>query len=46
MFLLADSKYSDAQADLSLCWALRSFCWFCYEAAQMEFFCTGNKLSL
>ena len=38
-FLHADtedsSNWVDAQADLSLCWAHRSFCWFCHEAAQM-----------
>ena len=28
------SDWADAQADLSLCWAHRSFCWFCYEAAH------------
>ena len=38
--LHADSEDSDqtgridAQADLSLCWAHRSFCWFCHEAAH------------
>ena len=25
----------NAQADLSLCWAHRSFCWFCHVAAQI-----------
>ena len=38
-FLHADSElrsdWVDAQADLSLCWAHISFCWFCHEAAQM-----------
>ena len=29
------SDWADAQADLSLGWAHRSFCWFCYEAAQL-----------
>ena len=29
------SDWVDAQADLSLCWAQRSFCWFCHEAAQL-----------
>ena len=37
-FLHADSKdwsdLADAQADLSLRWAQRSFCWFCHKAAQ------------
>ena len=28
------SDWADAQADLSLCWAHRSFCWFCHEAAH------------
>ena len=31
----AHSKDSDAQADLRLCWAHRSFFWFCHEAAQL-----------
>ena len=39
-FLHADSKdwsdWADAQADLSLCWAHRSFCWFCQTAAQIH----------
>ena len=26
------------QADLSLRWAHRSFCWFCHEKAQIQFF--------
>ena len=29
------SDWADAQADLSLRWVQRSFCWFCHEAAQM-----------
>ena len=29
------SDWADAQADLSLRWAHRSFCWFCPEAAQL-----------
>ena len=29
------SDWADAQADLSLCWVHRPFCWFCHEAAQM-----------
>ena len=29
------SDWADAQADLSLCWAHMSFCWFCYAVAQM-----------
>ena len=30
------SDWVDAQVDLSLCWAHRSFCWFCHVAAQMN----------
>ena len=29
------SDWADAQADLSLCLANMSFCWFCHAAAQM-----------
>ena len=29
------SDWADAQADLSLRWAHRSFCWFCHVAAQL-----------
>ena len=29
------SDWADAQADLSLGWAHRSFCWFCHEALQL-----------
>ena len=29
------SDWADAQADLSLRWAQRSFCWFCHEAAHL-----------
>ena len=29
------SEWVDAQADLNLRWAHRSFCWFCHEVAQM-----------
>ena len=40
-FLKMDSKlfldWADPQADLSLLWAQRSFCWFCHEVAQMFF---------
>ena len=28
------SDWTDAQADLSLRWAQKSFCWFCHEVAQ------------
>ena len=28
------SDWADAQADLSLRWAQKSFCWFCHEVAQ------------
>ena len=38
-FLHADnedwSDWVDAQADLCLRWAYRSFCWFCHSAAQL-----------
>ena len=41
-FLHADSKdwsdCVDAQADLSLRWNHMPFCWFCHEAAQINFF--------
>ena len=30
------SDCDDAQADLSLCWAHRTFCWFCQVAARMS----------
>ena len=30
------SDWADAQADLSLRWAHRSFCWFCHEVAYLE----------
>ena len=29
------SDWADAQADLGLRWAHRSFCWFCHEAAHL-----------
>ena len=42
MSLNADSEdlsdLADTQADPSLCWAQRSFCWFCHEAAEMLLF--------
>ena len=31
----------DAQADLSLCWAHRSFCWFDHAAAQTTISCSA-----
>ena len=31
------SAWADAQADLSLCWAYISFCWFCHEVAHLSF---------
>ena len=41
MFLHADSEdwsdWADAQADLSLCWAHRSFCCFCHAVAHLCF---------
>ena len=30
------SDWADAQADLSLRWAHRSFCWFCHEAEKID----------
>ena len=40
MFLQADSEDSDqmadVQADLSLRWADRSFCWFCHAVAHKQ----------
>ena len=30
------SDWADAQADLSLCWANMSVCWFCHEAAHFH----------
>ena len=27
---------ADTQADLRICWAYRSFCWFCCAAAQLD----------
>ena len=35
--------FADAQADLSFCWAHKSFCWFCREAAQLFFWLVGGK---
>ena len=32
------SDWADSQADLSLSWAQRSFCWFCHEAAHFTLF--------
>ena len=31
------SDWADAQADLSLCWAHRSCCWFCHAVAHLLF---------
>ena len=31
------SDWADAQADLSLRWAHRSFCWFCHAVAQFSY---------
>ena len=30
------SDWGDAQDDMSLCWAHRSFCWFCHDVAQTK----------
>ena len=32
------SDWAEVQADLSLCWAHGSFCWFCHAAAQLLYF--------
>ena len=29
------SDWADTQADLSLCWEHRSFCWFCHETSHI-----------
>ena len=36
MLFHADSEEADAQADMSLCWAHISFCWFCHEVAHIN----------
>ena len=33
--LWSDWADADAQADLTLCWAHSSFCWFCHAVAQL-----------
>ena len=38
------SDWADAQADRSVHWAQRSFCWFCHEAAHMYFTSTPEPL--
>ena len=49
MFLHADSEdctdWADAQADLCLRWAHRSFYWFCRAAAQMAFALSVKDIS-
>ena len=37
------SNWVDAQADLSLRWAHRSFCWFCCAAAQIIIYINSVK---
>ena len=37
------SDWANAQADLSLHWAQRSFCWFCHEAAPVKFALVGKS---
>ena len=37
--------HSMAHADLSLCWAHRSFCWFCHAQALMSFVTTASPLT-
>ena len=36
------SDWADAQADLSLRWARRSYCWFCHAPAQSELWKEGR----
>ena len=49
-YLHVDSKdwsdWADAQSDLSLRWAHRSFCWFCHTAAQLPIFSLQTILYL
>ena len=40
------SDWADAQADLNLCWAHSSFCWFCHEAAHIYCVCEQQRLLL
>ena len=37
------SDWADAQADLSLCWMHRSFCWFCHEVAHLIWVVSVNE---
>ena len=37
------SDWSDAQADLSFCWAHMSFCWLCHEAAHIIWDCVWQN---
>ena len=36
------SDWADAQADLSLCWALMLFWWFCHESDHFMIYATGT----
>ena len=38
------SDWADVQADLSLRWAHRSFCWLCHEAAHLYFQQCGSSI--
>ena len=40
------SDWADAQADLSLRWAHRSFCWFCRAVAQFSYLFTDVCVTL
>ena len=40
------SDWADAQADLSLCWAHRSFYWFCHEQSNQGLHCLSFRLHL
>ena len=39
------SDWVDAQADLSLWWAQRSFWWFCHEVAYLVFSCSLSTMN-
>ena len=39
------SDWADTQADLSLCWAHTSFCWFWHAAVQLFFFVPGETVN-
>ena len=39
------SDWADAQADLSLRWAHKSFCWFCQAVAQFSYWTTSETIA-